>query len=178
MRNTGSEVLSSSVLRRVPSDAAAEPISPSYLRFLPTAPGESDRGESRQQTLGNNGEIMPPLFHLFTPSLPLSLTHFKHSPSSVGCGERNLNSVTRVAFLHRYIMAAPLFTLSSSSSLSSLKGAINATYAPSAHVRTHFQLLPTGSTHGLQTPGFIAHRLINLTPHLSLSDSSHLPVNL
>lgn len=71
MRNTSSEVLSSSVLRRVPSDAAAEPISPSYLRFQPTAPGESDRGESRQQTLGNNGEIMPPLFHLFTPSLPL-----------------------------------------------------------------------------------------------------------
>lgn len=64
-------MLSSLVLRRVPSDAAAEPISPSYLRFQPTAPGESDRGESRQQTLGNNGEIMPPLFHLFTPSLPL-----------------------------------------------------------------------------------------------------------
>ena len=48
MRNTDSKMSSGLVLRRFPSDMAAEPISPSYLCFQPAAPRESDRGESRQ----------------------------------------------------------------------------------------------------------------------------------
>lgn len=166
------ERVSSLVLQCVMSDMAAELISLSYLCCWLLPAEKVTEGESRQWTQQwNSTEIMPPLFHLFTPSSSPLHTHtdFKHSPPS---------QCHPVLLLHRYIMAAPLFTLSSSSSLI-FKCAVNTAYEPPPTCK-HFNSCNWQHTWEPNPYPLIAQHHINPSVHSSShqSHSFHLCVKL